>query len=292
MTGTHRRLGIALMLGAGLCWSLGGIIVRKLTLANPWEIVFWRAFFMVAFLGALLLVLRGRNTAACIRAIGRAGVVAGACLALQIYCFILALQNTTTANTFVLMSLSPLAAALAGALFLHERVTRRTWAIITIALTGIAIMFGDSLNSGRWLGNLFALCIPAAYACQILLLRKVRGSSGQAPDLLPTLLVGGVIAMMPALLLSWPFTATANAHDLFLLAVMGCLQLGLGCWLMTLAIPHLRAAEMGLLALTETLLAPLWVWLGVGEAPGIAALAGGTLIIGALVVNALMPSTH
>lgn len=38
-----RARGIALMLGAGLCWSLGGIIVRSLTIKETWEIVFWRA---------------------------------------------------------------------------------------------------------------------------------------------------------------------------------------------------------------------------------------------------------
>jgi drug/metabolite transporter (DMT)-like permease len=45
---------------------------------------------------------------------------------------------------------------------------------------------------------------------------------------------------------------------------------------------------MGLLALTETILAPLWVWIGAGEAPGVAALTGGALIVGALAVNACM----
>jgi len=64
--------------------------------------------------------------------------------------------------------------------------------------------------------------------------------------------------------------------------------LGLGCWLMTQAVRHLRAAEIGLLSLSETILAPVWVWLGVGEAPGIAALAGAVLIVGALMVNGWM----
>ena len=55
---------------------------------------------------------------------------------------------------------------------------------------------------------------------------------------------------------------------------------------MTLAVRHLRAAEIGLLSLTETILAPLWVWIGVGEAPGTAALVGGVMIVGALGMNA------
>ena len=280
---TSRPRGIALMLGAGLCWSLGGIIVRSLTLTDVWEIVFWRAFFMVAFLAVLLLALRRRGAISSVRGIGVVGMLSGACLAAQIYFFILALSNTTAANTFVLMSLSPLFAALAGWLFLRERVAWHTWVAIAFALGGIAVMFGEGISNGRWLGNVFALCVPLGYACQIIFVRKVQGRRGQAPDLLPTVFIGGLMAMTPALFLGWPLEA--SARDMSLLALMGCVQLGLGCWLMTLAVRHLRAAEMGLLALTETLLAPLWVWLGVGEAPGVAALAGGALIIAALATN-------
>ena len=280
---TSRPRGIALMLGAGLCWSLGGIIVRSLTLTDVWEIVFWRAFFMVVFLAALLLALRGRGAILSVRGIGVVGMLSGACLAAQIYFFILALSNTTAANTFVLMSLSPLFAALAGWLFLRERVAWHTWIAIAFALGGIAVMFGEGISNGRWLGNVFALCVPLGYACQIIFVRKVQGTRGQAPDLLPTVFIGGLMAMTPALFLGWPLEA--SARDMSLLALMGCVQLGLGCWLMTLAVRHLRAAEMGLLALTETLLAPLWVWLGVGEAPGVAALAGGALIVAALATN-------
>ena len=282
----NRSRGVLLMLGAGLCWSLGGLVLK-----DVWEIVFWRALFMTAFLGVLLLALRGRGAWASVRGIGRAGVLAGACLAAQIYLFILALTNTTAANTFVLMSLSPLFAALAGLLFLRERVAWHTWMAIALALGGVAIMFGSGLDTGHLLGNLFALCIPMLYACQIICVRKVRGSvDGQATDLLPTVLLAGVMAATPALLLGWPLEAAAR--DVSLLALMGCVQLGVGCWLATLAVQHLRAAEIGLLALVETILAPLWVWLGVGEAPGNAALAGGALIVGALVVNGWLGLRH
>jgi drug/metabolite transporter (DMT)-like permease len=269
--------------GIALCWSLGGIIVRKLTLTDTWEIVFWRALFMAAFLGGLLLALRGRGAIASLHNIGVAGAISSLCLAAQIYFFILALSHTTAANTFVLMSISPLLAALVGLMFLRERVVWHTWLAIAFALGGIVIMFGEGLGTGRWLGNLFALCVPFGYACQILFVRKVQGAAGAAPDLLPTVFVGAMFAMTPALFLGWPLEATSR--DVVLLAFMGCVQLGMGCWLMTLAVPHLRAAEMGLLALVETILAPVWVWLGTGEAPTGAALTGGVLIVGALAAN-------
>ena len=277
------------MLGAGLCWSLGGIIVRSLHLASadaPWEIVFWRALFMALTVVALLLALRGGDALRAVKAAGLAGVISGACLAVQLYCFVLALLNTTAANTFVLMSLAPLTAALAGALFLRERVAWHTWLAIAVALAGVAMMFGEGVNGGRWLGNVFALCVPLGYACQITFARKVRRTNEGPPDLLPTLLIGGCLALAPAAFLAQPLRA--DLHDITLLALMGAVQLALGCWLMTLALRHLTAAEMGLLALTETLLAPLWVWLGVGETPSRAAFLGGALIIGALIVNGVI----
>jgi drug/metabolite transporter (DMT)-like permease len=278
-----RRAGLLLMLAAGLCWSLGGIIVRSLALKDTWEIVFWRALFMAGFLG-LLLVLRHRGDAwRHVRGIGAAGLISGVCLAAQIHFFILALTHTSAANTFVLMSVSPLLAALVGMLFLGERVRWHTWLAIAFALGGIVLMFGEGLDGGHRLGNIFALCVPLGYACQILFVRRVQGGAGGPPDLMATVFVGALIAALPGLAMGWPLEA--GGADLCLLALMGCVQLGLGCWLMTLAIPHLRAAEMGLMALVETILAPVWVWLGVGEAPGAAALTGGAVIIGALALN-------
>jgi len=300
----NRRAGILLMIGAGLCWSSGGIIVRSLALKDIWEIVFWRALFMAVFVAMLLLALRGRAAIGRVRALGMPGMISAACLAGQIYCFIIALSLTSTANTFLLMSVSPLVTALFGMAFMGERLRWHTWGAIVFALAGIGIMFGSGAGLGAnagaglsaapgatlshggrdLLGNLFALGVPCLYACQILFARRMRGANGGAPDLMPTLLLAGLLAALPAALLGLPFDAAPR--DIGLLALMGCVQLGLGCWLMTLAVPHLRAAEMGLLALTETLLAPLWVWLGVGESPSAAALAGGACILGALAANA------
>ena len=289
MTATlrNRRKGVLLMVGAGLCWSIGGLIVRSVSVKNAWEIVFWRSLFMGLFVALVLMVMHGRQTWQRVRSVGNAGIVAAICLAAQIYFFILSLQHTATANTFVLMSIAPLVTALAGWLFLHEPVRVATWVAIGVALTGIAVMFGDGIHveaaRSQWLGNLFALVVPFAYAAQILFVRRMRGAGAAAPNLLPTIMIAGVIAAIPALLLAPGLAATPR--DVGLLALMGCVQLGLGCLLMTLAVPHLRAAEMGLLALIEPILAPLWVWLGVGEVPAGAALAGGALIVAALLAN-------
>jgi drug/metabolite transporter (DMT)-like permease len=72
------------------------------------------------------------------------------------------------------------------------------------------------------------------------------------------------------------------------LAFLGIVQVGLGLVLLTIGLRYLPAAQASLVALLETVLGPLWVWLVVGEAPSAAGLAGGAVVLGALVVNTVL----
>ena len=67
---------------------------------------------------------------------------------------------------------------------------------------------------------------------------------------------------------------------------MGAAQLGVGLILYTRASRHLPAAELQLVATAELVLAPLWVWIGVGETPDAATLVGGGLIVLAILAQA------
>jgi drug/metabolite transporter (DMT)-like permease len=69
---------------------------------------------------------------------------------------------------------------------------------------------------------------------------------------------------------------------------MGWVQLGAGCVLMTMATRYLTAREIGLFALLETTLGPIWVWLGIGERPTNTALVGGLIVITALLANGFL----
>jgi drug/metabolite transporter (DMT)-like permease len=121
--------------------------------------------------------------------------------------------------------------------------------------------------------------VSCCFAGQVTVLRQYHAHV----DMLPQVLVAGVISLALAALLAPPFAATSR--DLAILAVMGCLQLGTGCLLATAASRHLSATELGLLALLEPILGPLWVWAFMGEAPGRAALTGGAIVLTAVVAN-------
>ena len=126
MTDPARTRAIAMMVVAAICWSSGGYLVRQLALRDAWEIVFWRSVFMALFVLGVLVAMHRRRTAAAVRAVGWPGLAAGAFLACTFFFFIASLTRTTVANTFVLMSVSPFLAAIAGRLVLGERVPARS----------------------------------------------------------------------------------------------------------------------------------------------------------------------
>jgi drug/metabolite transporter (DMT)-like permease len=64
-------------------------------------------------------------------------------------------------------------------------------------------------------------------------------------------------------------------------------QLGVPCMLLVLVSRTLSAPEIALLALLEVVLGPLWAWLGAGETPAGATLAGGAIVLAALAGNEL-----
>lgn len=267
------------MIAATLCWSTGGILVRSVSITNAWEIVFWRSLFMAAFI-ALFLIVRYRSRAVTqIVQVGLPGTLAGVLLASASFLFILAVVRTTVANALVLSSTAPFVAAIFGRVFLGEYVPRRTYVAMLAGLSGIALMFADALGSGSVLGNVLACAVPVVFAANVILLRQM----GTSIDTVPTVLLAGLLALPIACTMGWPLMA--SWHDIGILAVMGTFQLGLGCLLMTRAIPHLSAAEVGLLSLLEITLGPVWVWLGIGERPNDMAIIGGFIVIISLLVN-------
>lgn len=274
----HRR-ALVYMLIASVCWSTGGLFVRLLSIRDAWEIVFWRSLFMALFVAVALAIMhRGRMPRA-VLAVGWPGLLAGAFLAGQFFLFIASLTRTTVANTFVLMSISPFLAALAAKVFLRERVPLRTGIAMAVAFAGIVIMFADSLDAGRLAGNLLAIGVSVLFALNVTILRKVHATV----DMLPMVMIAGVLSIVVAFPLALPLQATSA--DLVVLAIMGCVQLGTGCLLLVAASRHLTATQLGLLALLEPILGPIWVWVLLGENPGHLALAGGAVVLSAVIAN-------
>ena len=277
----ERSRGVVLVAAAALCWSLGGLLAR-LVATDTLTTVFWRSIFAAAFLlGVTVFQERGAGWARLHRigwGMGWPGVAMAVCFATASTCFINALARTTVANTLIIQSTSPFIAALLGWAWLGERVRRRSWLAMTAALAGATVMASHSWGAGSIGGDLLALVTAIAFAAATVIVRRHREVRMTA--------AAGLASVFSALFAWHPARPLeAGPADLALLALFGAAQLGFGLVLFTAGARLIPVADASLIAVLESVLGPVWVWLALGETPAPAAMVGGAIIMAALVVH-------
>jgi drug/metabolite transporter (DMT)-like permease len=273
------RRGLAMSALGMVIISPDVLLLRLIQETATWDIVFWRTLFQGA---ALLgwLALRGERPLARIAGMGRWGLLSALCLSGGQIGFVLAVANTSAANTLVLLATMPLFGAALGWMFLRERVAPRTRVAILVALAGILTIFADSLGRGGVVGDGFAIGTALLYAVNLVILRR----TGDA-IVLPSVALAGLISALIALPQAQPLSVPLP--DLAVLAWLGLVELPLALVLFFSGTRSVPAAEVALMSLIETALGPYLVWLGIDEAPTPAAFVGGALVIGAIAANAL-----
>jgi drug/metabolite transporter (DMT)-like permease len=280
--------GVVLVALAGVFWSLGGLLIRLIEAASGWQIVLFRSLALTFTLIVIIALRHRSGVPAAFRHVGWNGVAAAFALAGGFIAFVLALQLTSVANAVFMLGASPFLAALLGRLVLGERIRRATALAMAAALAGILVMVAGGLVIGTIRGNLLALGASTAFAIFSVLLRR-----GRERDMLPCVAIAGALAALialPVVLAGAPSLASAlllSPRDLALCAVMGAVQVGGGLTVFTLGARHVPVVELTLLSLTELALAPIWVWLAVGEVPSPSTLGGGAIIIAAITAQAL-----
>lgn len=281
---THGR-AVVLMVAVTLMWSTAGVVTRQLEQARSFEVTFWRSFFTLASLLVILPLFQGRAVFGKIRHAPPALWISGLCWSVMFTAFMLALTLTSVANVLVTMAVGPLFTALIARIFIGHRIAPRTWMAIMVAGAGIAYMYAAQVSGGQLAGTLVALFVPLAGAVNWTVSQRSH-AQGQDIDLVPAVLVGAAISALVTLPLAMPLHA--SAHDLLLLALLGLVQLAIPCALSVVCARVLKAPEIALLALLEVIFGILLAWIGADETPTQAVLAGGALVIGALVVNELV----
>lgn len=278
---THGR-AVWLMVGVTLMWGTAGVVTRHLESARSFEVTFWRSAFTVLALLVILPAWRGRAVLQTLRTGGAVLWLSGLCWSVMFTAFMVALTLTSTANVLVTMAVGPLFTALAARLFIGHRLPLRTWGAIVVAGLGIGWMYATRLGQGELTGTLVALCVPLALACNWTVVQHAH-AQGHDVDLVPAVLIGAALSALATLPLAWPFRATG--HDLGLLAFLGVFQLAIPSMLSMVCARTLKAPEVALLALLEVIFGIALAWLGAGEVPAPSVLAGGSLVVGALVAN-------
>jgi drug/metabolite transporter (DMT)-like permease len=274
----HAR-GVAMVAGAAIVWSTGGLIVRHVD-ADSWTIVFWRGMFAAFTLLLYMAVRDGRNIVALFRGLGLGGLGVAVCFGTASLSFVIALQHTSVATILFLQSAAPLVAGVLAWLWLGERMTWIKVSAMLVALIGVGITVSDQDASGDFLGIALSVVIMICFALATVLVRRfshVRMTPATCLSALWLVAVGGTLGS----------PASVEGIELALLFLFGACQLGIGFILFTNGARLIPAGEAILLSLLESILAPIWVWVWptLHEYPGDRALIGGALVIAAVIWN-------
>jgi drug/metabolite transporter (DMT)-like permease len=274
-------LGVAAVLAAAFCTSLSGILVRLVEGADGWQILFWRSAFCIGTFLVYLLWRHGARIGDKFLSIGWIGLLCSVTLGGSFITFIFALTSTTVANVAFTVGMAPVFAALLAWIFLRERVALRTIGFIALSLGGVALMFGDGLATGELSGNVLALATCLFYSGTIVMLR-----GGRRVDMIPAVTIAALWSCVVGAFVA-PEGLGISRYDMAIIAFMGVVQLAFQYIFFTTGVRHMPAAQAALLGRATVILTPLWAWLGVGEVPSLLTLAGGALVLSAVLGQGL-----
>ena len=276
-----RQLAILLMIASSVVISFSGLVVRLLE-AGPLVMNFYRALFLMGAI-LVLLFLRYRG-AAIVRVIGVGwpGLMAVAMLAGAGITFLQSMTHTTVANTLFVLGGIPFVTAGLAWIFLKEKPSRPTLVTMIIAFFGIVIMIGEGFTIGSVYGNLMALMTTFFFSIYAVIVRFNR-----QVDMLPAILISTVLIMaMTGLTQRGELPISKN--DLWLCLLWGGVMSGFTSASFIVASRHIVAAELTIFMLLEFALGPVWVWLFVNEIPSKWTLAGGALVIVAVLGRSIL----
>ena len=267
---------------APVFWSLAGVVVKSLEQATEWQINFYRCLSLTLFVAAVTLIRYRRSTLTVLRMGGLKTLMSGALLSGAMLCNVVALKYTTVAVAVFVMAAAPILAALLGRLFLGEEVRARVWISIVLAILGIGIMVGGRLQIGDTVGVAVAILGIVFFGVYAVSLRV-----GKNVDMTPAVFYGGAIGTAVSFSVSIG-TGVGLAIpwiEAMWCTLLGVVQLGLGSVLFALAAQGVPAVQLTLFALGEPLLAPVWVWLMLGDVPTMTTLLGGAVLFAALALQ-------
>jgi drug/metabolite transporter (DMT)-like permease len=261
---------------AGVLFVVPDSLFVRLIGADAFVIAFWRGAISGGLILLGLLVLQGRRPIRAILGTGWPGLFYMVSVGVSGILFIVAVSLTSVANVVLIIASMPVFAALYSWLLLGELISRRmVWTMVVVALGLAVIAYGSGKTSNaHWSGDLVALSVSALFAAGLTTARKLKHVS-----MVPGVALGYLLASLILLPFIAPFAVPDAQWPLVALhgglIVLSAVGLALGP-------RYIPSAEVGLLILLESVLAPLLAWFVVGEHPGFYAFFGGTIVIGAL----------
>jgi drug/metabolite transporter, DME family len=277
------------LLAAAALFSTGPTAIKACGL-GPWQVAGFRSGVAALF---LFVLLRDRR-----RLLRPRLWLIGAAYAGTLVAYAIATKLTTAANAIFLQSTFPVYLLLLSPLLLHEKPRKSDLVFLLAVMAGMALLLlGDvettAVASDPVRGNLLSLLSGLLWAVTLLGLRWLERDTAEGDEGLgqASVVAGNALAFVACLPMALPI-GPSQPVDWLLIAFLGVVQIGLSYLLLTRSMGRLSALEAGLLLMFEPVLTPLWAWGVHGERPGAWALAGGAVILAAMVWRTVHDATR
>jgi drug/metabolite transporter (DMT)-like permease len=205
---------------------------------------------------------------------------AGIAMGLGNFCFINAVYYTGIANTVLILASAPVVSALIALWILKEPTPMRIYIASIVVFIGLYIIFMDQTQGLSLKGNLFALGALLCMSALFIALKKYQKASRIAYVSLGGLIVAFI--SLPGAL------GEVDLSGIGWILIMGIIVTPFSRILIGVGTRYLIPAEMGLLMITESILAPIWGWWWLNEIPPIPTILGGAIILAGISWNAWM----
>lgn len=269
-TQAQRRLGTLLVLASCIPFALSGVFTKTIS-ADIWTVLAWRGV-----LGGLVIGLYAWRIEARLRMDRRAwvlmaiGTLGGAA-------FLAAFRFAPVANVALIYATAPFIAAGLTWLLGEPSGGRGVLGAAAVSLLGVALVAGGAGGGYLW-GNLLALAMTALMALSMALVRRSPGVPA-----LKAMALAGVPMALVGLGLGTPLAV--SGRDAMLMIAFAA-TFALSVILVTEGARRLPAAQVVLLGGAEIPLALALAALLLDEIPAMATLAGGALVIAAVLWQA------
>jgi len=270
-----RKKGLILISLTAFLWSTSGFFIKYMTI-GAFQISFWRSLIAALTIYSICLFRRSKITfrfdaVSLLAAISYAGIL---------ILFVLATKMTTAANAIFLQFTAPVYLVIMEPLVMKTRFDKRNIAAILICICGMFMFFYGKLEAGNLYGNFIAICSGICFAVFSLLL-KYKREIQKSSDTLGLVVAGNLLVSLISFTVIFP-DINVNTNQLLILLYMGAIQIGVSYMIFNIGIKYVSATESMIIATLEAVFNPIWVYIGLGESPGIYSVIGGAIIITAV----------
>lgn len=268
-------------------------LVMRLSELHVWAMATWRGMEMgVILLLAWLISTYFRPNHSLYRDItslcNPAAIGFIICTVVAAISFTYGIAETSVSIILFSLASAPFFAAIFSIIFLKESTPLSTYLSMVFCFCGVGLaVFGGHQAIAAPAGSVVIGAVCGLVAAAGLGFSFVCLRSNAHIALLPA---NGIAAMMTGLIAISIIFTTAQIESLFagrffVISLSGMMILPLSFLALTAATRYTSAANVSLFLLLETVLGPIWVWLGIGERPGLLTIMGGVIIICSLVMH-------